>query len=107
MGFDLNALAGKTAQVQVHFMGHTAIVTYDPSFLTADTMRKAGSNDDGIFGEFMTGLIKDWDLTKGKRKVPITPAGLSTVPIVFLRAVYQTVLRDSGDDSEGKASNAG
>lgn len=107
MAFDLNTLAGEKSTVAVHFMGQTAKVTYNPAMMTASNHTKAVSGTDEAFAEVFTGIVTDWDVKKGGRKVPLTVAGLSEVPLPFIRAVYKALMNDSDDGGEeGKASSA-
>ena len=108
MALNLNSLANKTAKVDVPFMGEVAKVTYDPSYITRDTLTEATTKSDEAFLEMFCTLVKDWDVTKGKTKVPLTVKALSSVPLVFLRAVFQTIMAEAGDgaaDEEGKGSS--
>lgn len=108
MGLDLNTIATKTAITKVDFMGQSALVTYNPSLLTQENILKAQTGDSG-FVEFFTELVKDWDVKRGPKKVPITQKGLETIPLPFLKAVFRTIMKTGshGDEEEGKASSAG
>lgn len=108
MGINLSTLAGKLAKTSVEFMGHTINITYDPTYLTQESMAKMQAGGDDAFIEFFTSLVKNWDVTKGNKKVPITANGLAGVPLLMLRAIYHGVMSQSdGDLEEGKASSAG
>lgn len=106
MGFDLSALVGKNAVTTVDFLGQSAVVTYDPNILTSDRLTKSDLGDSS-FMELFVELVKDWDVTKAKRKVPITVKGIGGVPMPFLRAVFIHIMREAGAGESGKASNAG
>ena len=106
MGFDLAALVGKNATTTVDFLGQSAVVTYDPNILTSDRLTQSDMGD-SAFMDLFSDLVKDWDVTKAKRKVPITPKGLGAVPMPFLRAVFIHIMREAGAGESGKASNAG
>lgn len=109
MALDLNALAGKTAITNVSFMGQTALIHYNPSVLTASALTKAQSGGDDAFVEVFVDLVKDWDVKRGTKKVPLTKAGLSSVPITLLKAIFKGIATDggSGSEEEGKTSSAG
>lgn len=107
MALNLDALAGKTASTTVEFMGQSAVVKYDPSALTAEAYNGMQKSD-SEFIVFFSALVKDWDVKKGTKKVPITKAGLNGVPLQFLRACFAQIMRDGlGDVEEGKASSGG
>lgn len=108
MGFDLNALAAKTAVVTVTFMGQTATVMYNPSLLTQENITTAQQGGDQAFVGFFTELVKDWDVKRGTKKVPLTETGLKGVPIPFLKSVFTAIYLDARADPEaGKPSSDG
>lgn len=108
MALNLNSLAGKVATTDVSFMGQTAKVSYDPTYITKETLTRATSESDDAFLVMFATLVKNWDVTKGTKKVPLTTAGLAGVPLVFLRAVFHQIMSDAGSGAidEGKASSA-
>lgn len=106
MALDLNALAGKTAVTNVSFLGQSTKVTYDPTVLTADALNKAQTSDEEFMPFFLT-LVKAWDVTRGKGKVPLTKAGISSVPLVLLQAIFKTIMTEASDPTSGKASSDG
>lgn len=110
MALDLNSLATKSATISVVYMGQTAQITYKPSLLTQGNITKARETDQR-FTEFFCSLVKDWDVKKAQRKVPITTKGLMDVPYPFLRSVFQHILYETGNEGqveeEGKPSSAG
>lgn len=107
MALDIAQLAGKTAVIDVPFMGQTTKVTYNPSVLTQEALIKAQSGTDEGFIEFFISMVKAWDVTKGKNKVPLTKNGLQTVPLILLRAIFMAIMSEAGSGETGKASNAG
>ena len=107
MALDIQQLAGKTAVIDVPFMGQSTRVTYNPSVLTQEALIKAQDGTDEGFIEFFTTLVKAWDVTKGKNKVPLTKNGLTTVPLILLRAIFMAIMGEAGNGEAGKASNAG
>lgn len=109
MALDLNALAGKTAITSVDFMGQSALIHYNPTVLTAENLSKAQSGGDESFVEVFQDLVKDWDVKRGTKKVPLTKAGLQSVPITLLKAIFRALASDggTGDVEEGKNSSAG
>ena len=108
MAFDLNALATRSAKTNVDFMGQSAVVTYNPSLLTQASYDKAKNGDDADFAAFFCDLVDDWDVKRGNKKVPLTPAGIQTVPLVFIKAVYNKIMSADPEVAEqGKASNDG
>jgi len=98
MGINLNQLALDTAACVVEFQGYEANVTYRPNVLTPSRVMKmmevAGEDDLGQIISFLVEIIDDWDVTRGKRKVPITEEGLKDVPFVFLKKVLFTIMED-------------
>lgn len=108
MGFDLNALASKSAVVNVEFMGQSALVTYNPAILTSENVSVAQKSEAGFVSMF-TDLVTDWDVKRGTRKVPIDEKNLHTIPLQFLKAIFGAILGDSqaGAAEEGKASSDG
>ena len=105
MGMDLDALVGKSATVNVNFMGLTALVTYDPVYLTASRINDM-QKDDKKFSKTFCKLIQSWDVTRGGETIPLTQEGLEGVPLVFLRAIFTTILAETGDKNQGKASSS-
>lgn len=107
MALDLNAVAVKRAKTTVNFLGESADITYNPSILTQEkVLTLRGGNDEDFFKVFCE-IVVDWDVKKGTRKVPLTPAGLKAVPIIFLRACVKAVTEDdllSDASAEGKDS---
>lgn len=106
MAFNLSALVGKTASTDVTFMDQTAKITYDPTVLTTENLNKADATDDAFFALFCD-LVKSWDVTKGQRKVPLTPKSLEGIPLVFLRACFRAVMKDSSAGEADSNSNDG
>lgn len=109
MGLNLTALAANEATVNVDFMGQSASVTYRPSALTQKRLQRLAKqqDDEKALNEFFTELVTDWDVTKGKAKVPLTAEGLSDVPILFLRAVMAAIMEAADSGEAGRLSNAG
>jgi hypothetical protein len=108
MALNLNSLAGKTASAEVHFMGQTAKVVYDPTYITQNTLTEATTKSDEAFMVMFCKLVKSWDVTLGSKKVPLTTKALADVPLVFLRACFQTIMGEAGSgsaDEEGKGSS--
>jgi hypothetical protein len=108
VAFDLNALATKTAICKVEFMGQSALVTYNPSILTANNIATARKVGDEGFVNFFSELVTDWDVKRGTKKVPINMKGLTALPMPLLKAIFVEIMGHSGkDDEEGKASSGG
>jgi hypothetical protein len=109
MALDLTSLAAKTHTIPVEFMGQTALVTYNPAVLTSANITKAQSGKDEDFIAVFTDLVKDWDVKKGAKKVPLTAKGLSEVPIPLLKAIFRgtAISGGTGSEEEGKNSSAG
>lgn len=105
MGLDLAAVAINEATTTVDFMGQSARVTYKPSVITQEALENT-SDDDG-FLKFFSEAVSSWDVTEGKKKVPIEPAALKKVPLVFLRAVFQSIMEDGGQGEAPAASSDG
>ena len=102
MPLNLTTLAGKTAKVDVEFMGQSTKVLYDPIVLTQENLDNAMTGDTA-FVEFFCKLVKTWDVQRSGKKVPITPNGLKDVPMLLLKAIYYRVMSDSATDTqEGK-----
>lgn len=107
MALDLSAIATKSAVATVEFMGQTATVLYNPSLLTEENVSKA-QNSEEEFIAFFTDVVKDWDIKRGPKKVPITEKSLRSLPLPLLRAIFRTVLSSSGaEEQEGKNSSVG
>lgn len=105
MALNLTTLAGKMAKTEVPFMGQTCKITYDPMYLTQENVDKSTVSEDA-FVTFFCALVKNWDVTKSNKKVPLTPAGIKTVPMLLLRAIYGAIMQVSeGDIDEGKTSS--
>lgn len=101
MPIDLKNLAVDTATCVVRFMGEESKVTYRPMAITAEAIEQgfddSDATGDGFFNMFAL-IIADWDVKSGGKKVPLTTKALKGVPMIFLKVVYETVLKDSGDD---------
>ena len=106
MGFDLAALAGNNAVTTVDFLGQSAQVTYDPNILTQKRITNGEGGDDAFVILFAE-LVKAWDVTHAKKKVPLTIAALQGVPMPFLRTVFIHIMREAGSGESGKASSVG
>lgn len=107
MPIDLDAIASDTVPVDVNWKGHVAKIKYRPSALTTrniETMQ-AADDESETFLTFVMKFLADWDITKGKKKVPISVEGLRDVPLPFIRACVDEIMEDSGKgaDEEGKA----
>lgn len=106
MALNLTTLAGKLGKTEVPFMGQTCKITYDPMVLTQERLAVAMQGTDDEFIDFFCEVIKNWDVTRSAKKVPLTPAGVKGVPMLLLKAIYNHVLSmGEGDYDEGKASN--
>lgn len=108
MALDLNAIATQNRGLKVDFMGHNATVLYNPSALTAEAIAKSKTGD-AAFSEFFCELVKDWDVKRGTKKVPLNQKGLEGVPVPLLKAIFTGILRDgtAADTDEGKVSSDG
>lgn len=107
MALNLDAVASKTATVTVDYMGQSALITYNPSVLTQENITRAQKGDEQFVDVFVS-LIRDWDVKRGTRKVPISMKGLVGIPLPFLRAVFRAVMRDTaGGTEEGNSSSGG
>lgn len=105
MGFDLSAVAVNEVRIDVDFMGQSTEVKYRPNVITQEALE--GTNSDEGFVKFFTDVVAAWDVTENKKKVPITPAGLKKVPLVFLRAVFEAIMEDGGQGEAVATSNGG
>lgn len=103
MGLDLATLAGKTAVTQAEVFGEVIKVTYDPTAITI----KSTSDPTVDFVTYFVTVVKDWDLTKAKRKVALTEKAVSDVPRIVLQEVLRAVMNDVLSGESGKASTAG
>ena len=108
MVINLTTLQGKAAKVVVEYMGQACNVVYDPTKLTGEwVQRSKGSDED--FAVCFSEIIRSWDIQKSGKKVPLTKAGLSSIPVPLLRAVYDAMVFGSAKnvEEEGKASSDG
>lgn len=106
MPIDLDSIESDIATCPVVYGGMDAKVQYRPSVLTPKAMAQfdnAKSYDeiaDFICGVDTTpGLIVDWDIKRTKKKVPVTAAGMSDIPLGLLRAVIEACMDDQGQTS--------
>lgn len=99
MPLNLTTLAGKTAKVDVEFMGQSTKVLYDPIALTQENVDAAMAGDKA-FTEFFCKVVKSWDVQRSGKKVPLTPNGISGVPMLLLKAIYYRIMSDSAADTE-------
>lgn len=104
MPLDLAAVAINEATITVDFMGQSAKITYRPSVITQEALENT-SDDDG-FMKFFCDAVSNWDVTHAKKKIPLTPAAIKKVPLVFLRAVFQGIMEDGGQGDPVKPSPA-
>lgn len=105
MAFDLAAVAVNQASLTVDFMGQSAKIVYKPSVITQEALEKT-TEDDG-FLSFFTECVATWDVTNGKKKVPLEIAALKAVPLVFLRAVFEAIMEDGGQGEAPATSKGG
>lgn len=107
---DLQNITVDRATCIVYFYGEEAKVTYRPLAITAELVAKGFSQDDATgdaFFDMFSTLIVDWDVKNGGKKVKIDKESLSKVPMSFLRAVYEAIMKDAASGEAGKPSNAG
>lgn len=99
MAINLNQLALDKAEVVAYFQTQEAKIVYRPSKITTDRLsqlqRSAVDDDMGAVIDFLVDVIEDWDVTRGKTKVPIDKENLGGIPMVFLRAIMIAVMEDS------------
>jgi len=105
VGLDLAAVAINQATCSVDFMGQSAKIAYRPSVITQDALEKTGT-DDG-FMEFFVAVVSDWDVTEGRKKIPLTIPALKAIPLVLLRAIFQAIMEDGGQGEAPAASSGG
>lgn len=108
MVINLTTLTGKLATVHVEFMGQSTKVMYDPLRITQASITKSQESDE-LFAETFTEVIRSWDVQRSGKKVPLTLAGLTNVPLPLLKAIYSAVFFGTvGEiEAEGKASSDG
>lgn len=111
MGLDLAALATNTHTITVDFMGQAARVTYKPAEVTTANVEEIDNakSSEGAdpFINFLCGVLTDWDVMIGKKKVPLTVAGLKPVPLALLRAVFLAIMQEAGSGEAGSPSSDG
>lgn len=110
MVINLTTLSGKLASTSVEFMGQTCKVLYDPLVITNEWVTKSQTGTDEAFVESFISVVKSWDVmrTAGK-KVPLTQAGLNSVPLPLLKLIYSAIVYGeiSEVEEQGKASSDG
>jgi hypothetical protein len=117
MGLDIADLATNTATCQIDVMGETANVVYRPAAITTERIERIDKRAKPTPGEerdttdqfvsFFVDVIEDWDITKNKRKVPITPEALTALPLFLLRIIFMGLMKETGSGESGKASSSG
>ncbi len=107
MGIDLDNLATDQAVASFTFMGQDGKVTYRPLAITTEALenidKRANKDDADGFINFIVDTVIDWDIKKGKKKVPIKPESLKPLPLLLLRAVYLGIMADNEPGSAGEA----
>ena len=103
MSLDLAALVGKTAITVVPYMGENITITYDPTYITPQTLAAMQAGDDEAFKEFFLKLVKTWDITSGAEKWPLDADHVELTPLRILRAIYQSIIDAPTDREAGKA----
>lgn len=111
MALDLTQLATNVATVTVPFGDTTIDVRYRPSVATPSRMQAVsnmGPDDDemGVFVDFMADLLVGWDIVKSGASVPVTPEGISTVPMSVLQKVMTGVMADASNVGEAGSSSS-
>lgn len=111
MGIDLASIEHDVATTVVHYSGMEAKVEYRPSVLTPAGVAKFQQSTDFdevaafICGtETQDGLVVSWDITRGKRKVPVTADGMSGIPLSLLQAIAFGCMEDQGHGERGNKS---
>ena len=110
MVINLNTLSGKFAKVHVEFMGQSCTVLYDPLKITSEWVTKSQSGSDDDFVLAFCEIVKSWDVNRAVgKKVPLTKAGLQTVPLPLLKAIYAALVYGEADEvaEQGKDSSDG
>lgn len=102
MAITLSSVKMDTASVDVEFGGETATIIYKPLQITQEKMEMMDKEVDGS-QRFLCEVVKSWDvLYSPKKKVPLTLAGLRSLPLPFIQKCVLAILGDR-PDSVGEA----
>lgn len=99
---DLEDFAQDKETLAVEYRGGVCNVTYRPSKVTYKAIGDANTST----VDYLSDVLVSWDLTKNKKKVPITPQSLEDLPMPFLRAVSLAIMRGSASTGEAKANSS-
>lgn len=102
---DLANLSVNEATTVAYFMGQEAKITYRPMEVTPKRLEQVNSGNDEEFYQFFADVVSAWDVKKGPKKVPLTQEGLGDVPMALLRAVFNAIMSDTGQEEAGKGSS--
>ena len=97
---DIGKVMATTTEVMVEFGGEQVRVRYFPNKFTprmqADLRKQQNGNDNpiGAIAPFVAGIVGDWDVTNGGKKVPPTVDNCMDMPATFLDKVIRTIAED-------------
>lgn len=100
---ELKNIREDVARVDVEYMGETIVVKYRPGMVTPRTwglLSEAESTEQ--IAEFYSQLISWWDVTDKGKNVAVDVDSVSNMPMPFIAAVSQAILKDVPERDAGK-----
>jgi hypothetical protein len=111
MGFDLSDLITNTRTITVHsaLFGVDVTVTYAPAeysnkaYALYKTLVQQGEITEA-FAKVLCKLIRDWDITRDGKKLPVTQDAIDTLPVRLVGEIWSGIMDDMNPKETSETS---
>lgn len=106
MALTLSSLNNARSTVIVDFQSEQFSVTYNPALLTREFLDSMPNTFNGTY-EALSKIVVDWDIKvneKDKTNLGTDVESMSVLPLPVVQAIFQKIMEDVNDGSQGKAS---